>query len=169
MTIALDRNALTVAGSIDSDFLSFGYLASSILELFTEVPCTVLIDITSTTDIEISLVPENPSQIQWCVALTEVSLLMIPCYNYFDVWFSESGLNSKVCSVPTFSVTFSSKILKTEIYINHFDWIKPKITWLLCWNYLSLCRKLPGLWTERMEGVVGGRQLRNSHKCLTTP
>ena len=85
MTIALDRNALTVAGSIDSDFLSFGYLASSILELFTEVPCTVLIDITSTTDIEISLVPENPSQIQWCVALTEVSLLMIPCYNYFDV------------------------------------------------------------------------------------
>lgn len=74
MTIAFDIDALTLVGSIDSDFLSFGFLASEVLKLFSEVPCTALIDITATSDIELSLISEDPAQSQECVALTEVSL-----------------------------------------------------------------------------------------------
>ncbi len=114
MTIALDRNALTVAGSIDPDFLSIEYLASSILELFTEVPCTVLIDITSTSDVEMSLISENPSQTQWCVALTEVSLPMLELDSHLMCDSLKVCLTLKFVAYQHFLLHFCKR-LKTEI------------------------------------------------------
>ncbi len=73
VTIAFDREALTVAGTVDTDFTSVDSIALQILQLFYEVQCTVFVDVTTTYNVEMVIVSENTTYTYECVAMAEVS------------------------------------------------------------------------------------------------
>ncbi|XP_064392880.1 protein jagged-1-like isoform X2 [Halichondria panicea] len=71
VTIAFDRDALTVAGSADYDFTSVDNIVIKILQLFYEIQCTVFVDVTTTYNVEMSLVSENTTYTYECVTLAK--------------------------------------------------------------------------------------------------
>ena len=77
MTIAFDRDALTVAGSADYEFTSVDNIAIKILQLFYEIQCTVFVDVTTTYNVEMSLVSENTTYTYECVTLAKVKLHLL--------------------------------------------------------------------------------------------
>ncbi len=81
VTIAFDRDALTVAGSADYEFTSVDNIAIKILQLFYEIQCTVFVDVTTTYNVEMSLVSENTTYTYECVTLAKVKLHLL-------VWYS---------------------------------------------------------------------------------
>ncbi len=85
VTIAFDRDALTVAGMVDTDFTSVDSIALKILQLFYEVQCTVFVDVTTTYNVEMALVSENTTYTYECVAMAEVRRTGIHTHSMYTI------------------------------------------------------------------------------------
>ena len=73
MTIAFDREALTVAASIDSQFQSVDYIISELIDIFAEISCEVEFTVNEYSDIELSLTSTESALFELCFNQTKVS------------------------------------------------------------------------------------------------
>ena len=72
MTIAFDREALTVAASIDSRFQSVDYIVSELIDIFIEISCEVEYTVNEYSDIELSLMSIESVLFELCFNQTKV-------------------------------------------------------------------------------------------------